>query len=169
MNRSNHIKRSFFIFMMLMMSNGVFSMSLSDEGKVCLFSKISGVITIDGEPVANAKLVRTVNLTSAESDETRTDDIGNFDFPAVFSRTITKYLPQEFASNQEIVVHYEGKEYRIWSAVKRKPGGNIESRGKPLVVSCELNSDETLIKVNNSPIFSLCKWDVEPDKKRNAF
>jgi len=39
--------------------------------------------------------------------------------PIVFSRTINKYLPQEFAVNQEVVVYSEGKEYHIWSAVKR--------------------------------------------------
>lgn len=112
--------------------------------------------------------MRTVDFKKI-SDETTTDDSGHFELPAVFERTVTKYLPQEFASNQEIVVDYNSKEYRIWSGVKRKPEENIESRGKPLVVACELNSEETLIKVNNSPIFSLCKWDVTPDKKRNAF
>ena len=89
--------------------------------------------------------------------------------PAVFVRTISKYLPQKFSANQEIMVYYKDKEYRMWSAVKRKPEENIESRGKSLVVKCELNSKKTMIKVNNSPIFSLCTWDVESDKQRNAF
>lgn len=144
-------------------------MSVTDLGKVCLFSKMTGVMTLDGKPVANARLVRTVNLSSPESDETVTDEQGNFEFPAVFKRTITKHLPQEFASNQEIIVHYQGQQYTMWSAVKRKPEENSESRGKPLVVACELNSEEKMIKVNNSPIFSLCTWDVEPDKRRKAF
>lgn len=154
---------------MFFISSGVFAMSLGDVGKVCLFSHISGVIRLDGEPVANARLVRTVDLSGPETDETSTNENGYFEFPAVFKRTVAKYLPQEFASKQEIVVHYKGEEYRIWSAVKRKPEEGIESRGKPLVVQCELNSEETMIKVNNSPIFSLCTWDVVPDKPRKAF
>ncbi len=157
------------VFFLLFFSFGEQVMSMSDLGKVCLFSNISGVILIDGKPVENARLVRTVDLSGKETDEVITNAQGEFEMPAVFVRTITKYLPQEFSSSQEIVVHYKNKEYRIWSAVKRKPEENIESRGKPLVVRCELNSEETMIKVNNSPIFSLCTWDVEADKRRKAF
>lgn len=144
-------------------------MGIFDAGKVCLFSRISGVITLNGVPAANAHVVRTVNLSRDKVDETYTDENGYFEMPAVFQRTITKFLPQEFAASQHIAVHYGGKEYKMWSAVKRDPSENAESRGKDLVVRCELNSEETLIKVNNSPIFSLCEWNVEPDKKRNIF
>ncbi len=162
-------KKKLTTVLVVFMSCGVFAMSITDVGKVCLFSNISGVITFDGEPVKNARLVRTVNLSKDEVDETTTDDMGIFEFPVLFTRTLTKHLPQEFSSNQEIVVHHKGKEYRMWSAVKRSPDENSESRGKPLVVKCELNAEETMIKVNNSPIFSLCTWDVEPDKRRKAF
>ena len=148
---------------------GVRAMSLGDIGKVCLFSKMTGIITLDGKPVVNARLIRTVNLSKPEVDETRTDENGYFEFPAIFKRTIAKHLPQEFASNQDIIVHYQGKQYSIWSSVKRTPDENSESRGKPLDVKCELNSDEKIIKVNNSPIFTLCTWDVEQDKRRKAF
>jgi len=144
-------------------------MTLFDAGKVCLFSKISGVITLDGKPVANAKITRTVNLNKDKVDHTYTDDKGYFEMPAVFQRTVTKFLPQEFVANQEIVVRHLEKDYRIWSSVKRTPEENSEARGKDLVVECELNSEETLITVNNSPIFSLCKWNVEPDPKRKIF
>jgi hypothetical protein len=144
-------------------------MTLFDAGKVCLFSKISGVITLDGKPVANAKITRTVNLNKDKVDHTYTDDKGYFEMPAVFQRTVTKFLPQEFVAKQEIVVRHLEKEYRIWSSVKRTPEENSEARGKDLVVECELNGEETLITVNNSPIFSLCKWNVEPDPKRKIF
>ncbi len=163
------IKAWVLLFMLAIPISGSAGMSISDAGKVCLFSKISGVIKLNGEPVSNARLVRTVNLSSPETDEASTDENGYFEMPAVFKRTIAKYLPQEFAVSQEIIVHYDGKEYRMWSGVKRKPEENSESRGKPLVVTCELNSEKSMIKVNNSPIFSLCTWDVEPDKPRKAF
>jgi len=71
----------------------------------------------------------------------------------------------EFAVSQVILVHYKESEYKMWSGVKRTEEENAESRGKPLVVECELNSEEELITVNRSPIFSLCKWDVESDPK----
>lgn len=169
MSTNKLFETSIVVLVMLFISCGAYAMTVSDLGKVCLFSKMTGVIKIDGKPVAKARLVRTVDLSGPETDETLTDENGHFEFPAVFTRTITKYLPQEFASNQEIMVHYNGKQYRMWSSVKRQPDENSESRGKPLVVECELSSEEKMIKVNNSPIFSLCTWDVEPDKRRKAF
>lgn len=144
-------------------------MSLSDFGKVCLFSGMSGVITLNGNPVVNARLVRTADRNGSKTDETTTDDYGYFEFPAMWERTITKYLPQEFVASQKIVVFYEGIEYEIWSAVKRKPEENIEVRGNALEVKCELNDvnkltdKEKLIVVNRSHIFTVCKWDVEQD------
>ena len=140
-------------------------MSIRDVGKVCLFSAMSGVITLNGKPVANALLKRTVDLSKPKTDETRTDEHGQFEFPAAYERTITKYLPQEFVAGQTIIVYYQGKEYELWSGVKRNPEENVESRGKPLVVQCELNSEKKHIRVNVGPISSLCTWDVEPDPK----
>jgi len=144
-------------------------MGLSDTGKVCLFSKMSGVIKLNGKPAANARLVRTVNHNKDITDETTSDENGYFEFDAKFTHSLTSMLPQEFAASQKINVHYDGKTYEMWSGVKRVPEENSESRGKPLVVECELSSEEKLIKVNRSPIFSLCTWDVEPDKKRKVF
>jgi hypothetical protein len=144
---------------------GVYAMSIRDVGKVCLFSAMSGVITLNGKPVANALLKRTVDLSKPKTDETRTDELGRFEFPAAFERTITKFLPQEFVAGQTIVVYYQGKEYELWSGVKRQPEENVESRGKPLVVQCELSTEKKHIRVNVGPISSLCTWDVEPDPK----
>jgi len=156
-------KLSFILLVMLV--NGVNAMGLSDAGKVCLFSGMSGVIKLDGKVAGGARLVRTVNKEKDIKDETTTDENGYFEFEPVFDRTITKYLPMEFAVSQVVWVHYEGNEYKMWSGVKRKPEENIESRGKPLVVECELNSERNVIEVNNSPIISLCAWDVEADPK----
>ena len=144
-------------------------MGLSDVGKVCLFSKMEGVIKLDGKPVPNARLVRTVNLSKDEVDETVTDGNGNFKFDAIIKRKASKLLPQEFAVSQLIYVHYRDKDYRIWSGVKRKSEENSESRGKPLVIECELSSEEQMVIINNSPIFSLCTWDVEPDEQERIF
>lgn len=143
-------------------------MAISDVGKVCLFSEISGVITLNGKPVSHAKLVRTVNKEKEITDETMTDESGHFAMPAVFDRTITKFLPMEFVVRQVIYVHYEGKEYKLWSGVKREPEENSESRGKPLVVSCELNQEKQYKQVNGSPIISYCIWDAESDPPIDA-
>jgi hypothetical protein len=153
------------IFFSLLGAMGVYAMTLGDVGRVCLFSAMAGTITLDGKPVANARLVRTGDRDGPKVDETVTDEKGYFEFPPMYERTITKFLPQEFVASQKVIVHYQGQEYEMWSAVKRQPQENIESRGKPLVVKCELNSEQNLIMVNGSPIHSLCFWDVEPDPK----
>lgn len=144
-------------------------MSILDAGKVCLFSKISGVITYQGKPVANARLTRTAGLSKDKTDETRTDENGYFEMPAVFERTITKFLPQEFVAKQVIVVDYDNQQYDIWSGVKRTPDENAEARGESLEVSCELTQEKNLKQVNHSPIISRCIWAAEPDQSDTGF
>ena len=151
---------------MVVVNKGVFAMGLSDAGKVCLFSGMSGVIKLDGKPVEGARLVRTVKKEKEKADEAVTDKNGYFEFDAIFERTITKFLPMEFVVSQQIDVLYNEKEYEMWSGVKREPEENAESKGKSLVVDCELNSEQSIIRVNGGVIFSLCKWDVEPDPDR---
>ena len=129
---------------------GVSAVAISDIGKVCLFSAMSGVITLDGKPVANARLVRTVSREGVRTDETTTDSKGNFTFPAMFERTVTKYLPQEFVASQEITAHLNKKEHKIWVGVKRSPSENSESRGKPLAVKCDLNSETTTVFIDQA-------------------
>jgi hypothetical protein len=152
----------------LIPSQGV-AMSIFDAGKVCLFSKISGTITLDGKPAANATVIRTVNLNKNKTDQTTTDENGYFEMPAVFQRTVTKFLPQEFVSTQTITVNFNQKVYRMWHSVKRSPEENTEAKGKPLKVKCDLGAEEKLINVNRAPIFSLCEWDVEPDVIERIF
>ena len=142
---------------------GVFAMGLGDIGRVCLFSAISGTITLDGKPAANARLVRTGDRDGAKTDETFTDENGYFAFPPMYERTITKFLPQEFVARQRIVVNYNENSYEVWSGVKGSVNENSESRGKNLVVMCELNSDKKYIWVDGSPYSTLCTWNVEPD------
>ena len=133
--------------------------------KQCLFSNMTGVVNLDGKPVANVRLVRTINYNKDIVDETVTDENGHFEFPAVFRNNYAgKILPMEFVVSQLIIAHHDGKEFEMWSGVKRKPEENAESRGKPLVVSCELGLEVAHhVSINNSPITSLCVWDVESD------
>lgn len=139
-------------------------MSLSDFGKVCLFSGMSGVITLNGNPVVNARLVRTADRDGSKTDETTTDDYGYFEFPAMWERTITKYLPQEFVAAQEIILIHEGVKHEIWSAVKRKPDENAESRGEKIELKCELSNEEQHFWVAGTPIHTRCTWNIEPDQ-----
>ncbi len=154
--------RLILLFILLLLSGGTV-VGLTDIGKLCIFSAISGVITLNGQPVAHARLIRTGEKERTHQDETTTDEKGYFEFPAMYERSIAKYLPMEFVASQTIMVEYKGQTYKLWSGVKRKPEENTESRGKPLIVQCDLNQERDLKEVNSTPIISMCTWDAEPD------
>lgn len=142
-------------------------MSLSDVGKMCLFSEISGVVTFEGKPVVQAKMKRVVRKAHSQAekvDETTTDNRGYFKMPAVYDRSIAgKILPMEFSVPQQIFVYVDEKEYEIWSGVKRKREENSESSGNPLVVKCELSGEQKIVSVSGGFVSSLCTWDFTPD------
>ena len=142
-------------------------MILDDVGRVCLFSAISGTITLNGKPIVNARVIRTGDRDGPKVDEAVTDANGHFTFPAMYERTITKFLPQEFVASQKIIVNYQNRKYEIWNSIKRNSDENTESRGKSLIVFCELNGEEKTIVIDRVPIHSLCVWDVEPDVQEN--
>jgi hypothetical protein len=132
---------------------------------------MTGVVNLQGKPVANVRLVRTINYNKDIVDETTTDENGYFEFSAVYRNNYAGVLlPMEFVVSQLIVAHHEGNTYEMWAGVKRKPEENAEARGKPLLVSCELGLEEKYyIWVDGSPINSLCTWDVESDPKIDYF
>lgn len=138
-------------------------MGFFDAGRVCLFSGISGIITLEGKPVANARVLRSADRDGVKKDETTTDENGYFELPPMYERTVTKLLPMEFAVMQRIYVEYDQQNYEVWRSVKRSPTENTESKGKPLSVACELSSELTGILVDQVGIFSRCTWDVEQD------
>ena len=144
-------------------------MAASHKGKDCLFSAISGTITLNGEPAAGAHVKRIAGKAHVEgefTDETFTDSNGYFSMPAIWERNLlSRVFPMEFVVPQEIVVSYEGEEYDIWTSIKRSREENSESLGKPLVVQCELASEERSFRVNGTFFSVRCIWDVEEDPK----
>jgi len=150
---------------LLIFSYGVYAMGI----KQCLFSEMIGVVSFEGKPAAGVKLVRMVDLNKEIYDETVTDEQGNFHFPVIYQSSILrKILPMEFVVLQDITAHFKGEEYEVWHSIKRSPEVNTESRGKPLVVECDLSQAEAeAITVDDVTIFSRCTWDVQADPKRN--
>lgn len=164
MSMSNKKISNILILFLSLIATGGCAMGITDVGRVCLFSAISGTITLDGKPVVNATLIRTADRDGPKSDEAVTDENGWFEFPPMYEHTVTKYLPMEFVASQQIIVNYQGKSYEIWDSVKRKPQENSESKGNVLRVACELNGELRSVLVDRVPIHTLCNWDVEIDK-----
>lgn len=152
---------------LLIFSYGVYAMGI----KQCLFSEMTGVVSFEGKPAAGVKLVRMVDKNKELFDETVTDEEGNFHLPAVYRTSIlSKILPMEFIVLQKITAHFNNKEYEMWSGTKTSPKENAESKGKPLVVACNLSQPEVeSIIVDGNSIHSRCTWDVEPDPSQADF
>lgn len=50
------------VLCLLISTTQVSAMSLFDFMKVCVFTDVSGVVTLEGKPVAGARIVRTATL-----------------------------------------------------------------------------------------------------------
>ena len=164
--KEHDMSKIFFVSLILLtFSYGVYAMGI----KQCLFSEMTGVVSFEGKPAAGVKLVRLVELNKELYDETVTDAQGNFHFPAIYQSSILrKILPMEFVVLQDITAHFKGKEYEVWHSVKRSPEVNTESKGKPLVVECDLSQAEAeAITIDGVTIFSRCNWDVQAVPKRD--
>ncbi len=139
----------------------------SNNNKTCLFSAISGTITLNGKPVSNARIKR---VSDEHIDESKTDENGYFSMPSVFdtsiSNAIRKFVPSQFVSPQALFVYVDGMEYQLLEGIKRKESEFSESRGRPWVVSCELSDDPIRFRIDGNAFSSRCKWDAEHDKKK---
>jgi hypothetical protein len=159
------------LLLLILLAQGVDAMTSARPGKDCLFSEISGTITLNGEPAVGAHVKRTAGKAHVEgefTDETFTDENGFFTMPAIWERNLlSRVFPMEFVAPQEIVVVYQGAEYDIWTSVKRKREENSESHGKPLVVQCELSDPERSFRSRGTFFATRCTWDVEVDPPFN--
>lgn len=135
----------------------------------CLFSSSSGIIRPDGKIIKNAKVIRTIDEADKFVDETTTDENGYFEFPSSFRRSLLHILPHEFAVGQMIIVIVDGKEYDIWSGVKRSRIEHGEGRGVLIYLECELLNEKKFITVNGQTFYSLCKWEVDEDQPEDIF
>lgn len=157
------------LLLFLLLATETYSMSIFDTGKVCTFSAFSGVILKGGTPVSNATVTRTTSYQKKETDRTRTDERGYFEMPARFERSISSLLPQEFAVGQLVTVTVNDVDYVIWDGVKRIRDENSEARGKPLIVTCDVENELKAIEVDGQPFVTKCIWDVVPDKVDKGF
>ncbi|EPC03977.1 hypothetical protein L861_01355 [Litchfieldella anticariensis FP35 = DSM 16096] len=145
----------------LSLSSVVIAMSFFDVGKAYVFSPTRITITLNKEPLKNAKVIRRWNWNDEGEDHAFTNDDGVIELPEVRRRGITQFIPAEFVATQQIVVVIDGKEERVWLYSKREPGENAELGGKPLVLNCELSNEEKMYRDFGSPLLTKCTWGEE--------
>lgn len=134
-------------------------MSIMNAGKSCVFSSVDVVVTRDGVPVADARVVRTSEWQKEEVETTVTDSEGRFSFPALYHASASKFVPfSEFVASQSIVVEVEGQQFEIWANGKRDPKENAEFGGQPIKLTCELNDDVRLVEDFDTLLVTNCRW-----------
>jgi hypothetical protein len=147
--------------------------------KVCLATDVKGDVTLNGKPVAKAKVIWEILFDGQKlMSESITDEMGNFFLPAVYDRSIWKYTPFEIVIGQTINIEYESKTYLAFGTSKRNfdLGGElnspivIASGGEltPFILTCELtNKDWTRVRKENDThaIWGVC---LIPGEKMNS-
>ena len=108
-----------------------------------LFSPVSGVVTLNGAPVAGAEIVQSVDWATKEGPAPRSvtsDANGRFAFDAIEGSSMAaRVLPLQPSMNQRLVIRHQGVEYDAYRHGKLNYDLNGENEGKPLVLECELS------------------------------
>ena len=117
-------------------------MGLFDFVKICLFSEVNGVVTLNGKPVPDVEVVRTMRMghNNIYTDKTTTDNQGHYRFAARFTHSIRKIAPVEPLIFQRMVFVYQSKEYLGWETDKR----NYQINGEldvAINLVCELTNE----------------------------
>ena len=124
-----------------------------------LFSAIQGRVLDNGKAVAGAQIDRSWKWgwnDQAGADRTSTAADGSFALPAVVrSSWLGSLLPHEPFIDQDITIQHGGKVYMVWAYSKRSYKDNSENEGRPLRVTCRLESKPA----RHSKVFGICEFD----------
>jgi hypothetical protein len=147
----------------------VWSMGLFDFLKVCLFSEVNGVVTLEGKPVAGAELVRTAMINDKEyTDKTVTDEGGKFHFDAMYTHSINKIVfIIEPVIPQTMTIFHNDKEYLGWRTSKRDYHMNAELDGeREIDLKCELTNERSVkYQTLGSNISGICDLEGAINKR----
>ena len=117
----------------------------------------SRVLDQRGQPVPGAQIERSYSWTWKKqqgTDQASTDAQGRFQFPAMQgSSFFGGFLPHEPMVEQTILIHHGGKTYKAWMFDKRNYEQNGELAGKPIVLSCSLETEPR----HSGKVFGICE------------
>ena len=145
-------------------------MSLLDFMRVYIFSEVDGVVLLDGQPVSNARVVRSAEYRNKlYTDTIKTDDQGRFHFDDIYRYSIRL---AETVILQKIIIYYGDKEYLAWKQFKQNDHRygelNVDlDSGLPMMklqLGCELTVDQDSRQVIGSGLYrntihGLGRWD----------
>ncbi len=114
-------------------------------GRMCLFSAVRGVVLDHGQPVPGARVERSWKWRwkgTAGGDSAISDVTGSFNFPAVWGTSLPGLLlPHEPFVEQTILVRAGGHTCTGWMLDKRNYDENGEIEGRPIVLTCHLETE----------------------------
>lgn len=127
--------------------------------QMCLFSRVDGVVLLDGKPVPGAEVERIYHWgwkDVTRSDSVRTDAEGHFSFPPVLeSSLLGSILPHEPLVSQRILIRYDGREHKGWMYTKHNYRENGELGGRPIRLRCSLESEPS----QHGEVFGICTFE----------
>ncbi len=135
-------------------------MAFFSKKEVVLSSPFEARITFQGKPAVGARIKRVIKWQSdiGEEDYTETDEQGYFSLPAVKDNW-RQLLPAEFVVYQDVIVDFDGKEYKIWIHSKREEQEWAELGGQPVSMRCELTDEIRRVEVERGLLGTSCHWD----------
>lgn len=132
---------------------------------VVLFSPMQGKLTYNGQPAANAKIVRHLvwKDDKGEKETFYTNSNGEFNLPIRREKVKIPALG-EFVITQELVVFYEDQQFEIWGISKYDIEEYGELGGKLENFRCELTDELTdelrFPEIQNGLFGTSCTWDA---------
>lgn len=129
--------------------------------RVIIASPLSGVITYEGNPVANTKVERWLQWKDkdGETQTSYTNAKGEFSFPEVSDEVKISPL-SAFVITQDIHVYRDGEKKTVWSIGKDNYDLYGEFGGEPVDFACELTDEDDAVRTDGTLIWTSCKWTL---------
>lgn len=138
---------------------------------VFLCSEVNGVVTENGEPVANIEITRSLMYIDAKDhiDVAMTNDTGHFYFPQKSIRSSIPSKPfSEDRVSQQITIDRKGTLILLWGATHVGIEEIPEFTKKLAFLNCELSNKRVSFQFKNSnpnnreyQASSICRWDED--------
>jgi len=153
------------------LSQGVDMFGWFKKQEVFLSSEVNGVVTENGEPVANLKVTRALMYIDGKEhiDVATTNNVGQFSFPQKSIRSSIPSKPfSEDRVSQEIYIDRDGALIPFWVATHVGITEIPEFTKKLFLLKCELNNKRVsfAFKNNNNKHLdymasSICRWEED--------
>ena len=143
----------------VIIAGNLWGMSMFDAFKVYLFSEVNGVVTLEGQPVVGAEVIRSANYGKAYTDKAITDKEGKFFFSEMTTSKISALLPGQHVIDQSIIIRNQNKEFKAWELTRVGSGPNAEL-GIDLNLLCELGNEYAKQESNYKVFWGICRLDT---------